>query len=452
MPVTMLIVEDDHGLRTSLERSFHRRGHDVLSAACLADARRWLRERRLDLVLLDIRLPDGSGLEFLSEVHTLDAEILVVTMTAYPEVKTAVAAMKQGAYDFVSKPFELEELHLTVERAMETRSLRRRVQRLEREQELQGQTAEILGTSEAIEKVRKQVRKVAEADTPVLILGATGTGKELVADALHRSSKRARGPLIKVNCSAVAGQLLESELFGHEKGAFTDAREARAGLFEMADGGTLFLDEISEMRPELQAKLLRIVEGQAFRRIGGQREIRTNVRVLAASNRDLPERIREGQFREDLYFRLNVFPIMIPPLRQRASDVVLLGQVFLDRSAAALRKSSLQLGHSAQEILRAYEWPGNVRELRNVMERAAILCDTGVVEVSHLPGELQTAGWVRKNVTAKGSGPLPSLEEVEHRYILHVLQAVDGNLSEAARILGIARNTLKAKYRPSSTR
>lgn len=278
----------------------------------------------------------------------------------------------------------------------------------------------------------------------MLVVGETGTGKELVADAIHRLSPRCSGPLVKVNCSAVSEQLLESELFGHEKGAFTDARQARAGLFEMSDHGTLLLDEISEMKPSLQAKLLRVVEGQPFRRVGGEREISANVRLIASTNRDLPARIRSGDFREDLYFRLKVFQIDVPPLRARDTDVALLARFFLQRSAATLRKGAIRLTPPAEEVLLAYDWPGNVRELRNVMERAAILCEAGEVGVEHLPGELQASVFVRHH-GARGSGAMPSLSEIERRYLAHVVETVGGNLSEAARILGIARNTLKAK-------
>lgn len=444
MQVTVLIVEDDVGVRSSLEKSTRRRGHEVLCASAVSEAGRLLRERQIDLILLDLRLPDGSGFDVLKAARDLDEEIAVVVMTAFAEVKTAVRAMKEGAYDFIVKPFELDELHVTVERAIQTQRLRRQVQRLEHEHQSRGEVTEILGESPAIEQLRAQIRKVAQATSPVLVVGETGTGKELVADVIHRFSPRGTGPLVKVNCSAFSEQLLESELFGHEKGAFTDAREARAGLFEMANGGTLLLDEISEMKPDLQAKLLRVVEGQPFRRVGGQREIRANVRVIATTNRDLPARIRTSDFREDLYFRLKVFQIDVPPLRARGSDVVLLARFFLQRSATTLRKGPIRLMPRVEEILLGYDWPGNVRELRNVMERAAILCETGKVEVEHLPGELQASVFVRHH-GASSCGAIPSLSEIERRYIAHVVETVGGNLSEAARILGIARNTLKAK-------
>ena len=448
MKIHMLIVEDDTGLRDSLEKSFRRRHDKVVTASTVADALRMLKESKIDLVLLDHRLPDGSGLEVLTAARDMDEETAVVMMTAFPEVKTAVHAMKEGARDFIVKPFELEELHLTVERAIEARELRRDVRRLERERRSREDITEILGESHTIEQVRSQIQKVAAADTPVLVVGETGTGKELVADSTHRLSPRFQGPLVKVNCSAFSEQILESELFGHEKGAFTDAREARAGLFEMADGGTLFLDEISEMKPGLQAKLLRVVEGQPFYRVGGQREVRTDVRVVAATNRNLRECVRQGGFREDLFFRLNAFQIEVPPLRDRDDDVVLLARVFLQRSAAMLRKGAIQLSAEAEKMLLGYDWPGNIRELRNVMERAAILCETGQIATEHLPAELQACAFVGRH-TVEGSRNMPSLAEIDRQYMTHVVESVGGNLSEAARILGIARNTLKAKLRSS---
>jgi DNA-binding NtrC family response regulator len=352
--------------------------------------------------------------------------------------------MREGAHDFIVKPFELDELHLCVERALEAKALRRDVRRLERERMSRAETTEILGESPAIRQVREQIRLVSEADTPVLIVGETGTGKELVADSIQRQSKRANGPLVKVNCSAFSEPLLESELFGHEKGAYTDAKEAREGVFEMADGGTLFLDEIAEMKAGLQAKLLRVVEGQPFHRVGGRREIRTDVRVVAATNRNLPSLIQAGGFREDLYFRLNVFRIVVPPLRDRARDVVLLARYYLDRAASSLNKGPLRFSPPVETLLVEYGWPGNVRELKNVMERAAILCTGEEVGLAHVPVELQAESFLKRAATTN-AGVFPTLEEIERRYVAHVVEQLGGNLSEAARVLGIARNTLKTR-------
>ena len=444
MNPTILIVEDDAGVRTSLERSMKRRGYEVYAVASVGEAKGLLLVRDVDLVLADMKLPDGSGLEVLSLAREASGDAVVIVVTAFPDMKSAVHAMREGAHDFIVKPFELDELHLCVERALEARTLRRDVRRLERERRSRSDSTEILGESAPIRQVREQIRKVAEAETPVLVVGETGTGKELVADSIQRLSRRAAGPLVKVNCSAFSEQLLESELFGHEKGAYTDAKEAREGLFEMASGGTLFLDEIAEMKAGLQAKLLRVVEGQPFHRVGGRREIRTDVRVIAATNRNIPALIQSGGFREDLYFRLNVFRIVVPPLRDRGGDIVLLARFFLDRSAASLGKGPLRFSPPVEKILLEYDWPGNVRELRNVMERAAILCTGDEVGVAHVPVELQAESFL-KRAAATESGVFPTLEEVERRYIAHVVAQLDGNLSEASRVLGIARNTLKAR-------
>ena len=447
MKITMLIVEDDSGVRSSLERSFERKGYAVIGASTAADAIESLRTRKVDLVLLDIRLPDRSGLEVLKLVRDLDEEILVIMMTAYPEVKTAVQAIKDGAHGFVVKPFELEEMQLTVQHAVAELELRRKVYRLERESQQRQDVKEIIGESAAIQSVHDQIRKVAGADVPVFVVGETGTGKELVANSIHRLSQRSKGALVKVNCATFSEQLLESELFGHEKGAFTDAKQARAGLFEMADNGTLFLDEVSEMNPGLQAKLLRVVEGQPFRRIGGQREIRANVRLVAATNRQISDLIRSGRFREDLYFRLNVFRIELPPLRACENDVVLLADFFLDKLSSDAGKERPRLTGPAKDLLLAYDWPGNIRELRGVMDRAALLCEAGEIGVEDLPVELQAAAFVRREA-APTIGRVPTLRQIESHYVAHVLRLFDGNLSEAARVLGIARNTLKSRLRP----
>jgi len=444
MNPSILIVEDDAGVRTSLERSMKRRGYDVHAAATVGDAKRVIGERDVDLVLADMKLPDGSGLEVLRAARETSGDVVVIVVTAFPDMKSAVNAMREGAHDFIVKPFELDEIHLCVERALEARELRRDVRRLERERRARAEVTEILGESAAIRRVRDDIRKVAEADTPVLIVGDTGTGKELVADSIQRLSKRAAGPLVKVNCSAFSDQLLESELFGHEKGAYTDAKEAREGVFEMADGGTLFLDEIAEMKAGLQAKLLRVVEGQPFHRVGGRREIRTDVRVIAATNRNLPALIQSGGFREDLYFRLDVFRIVVPPLRERSGDVVLLARYYLDRAAASLGKGPLRFSAEVERTLDAYAWPGNIRELKNVMERAAILCTGDEVGLAQVPVELQAESFLKRAATTAG-GVFPTLEEIERRYVAHVVEQLGGNLSEAARVLGIARNTLKAR-------
>lgn len=445
MALTLLIVEDDLGLRPALEESFTRRGFDVVAVSGKAEGVRVLRERNVAVALLDLHLPDGLGTDVLAVAREVDPETSVILMTAYPEVRTAVRAMKDGASDFVIKPFDLAALHHTVDRVVELRALRRSVRRLDRERQGRSGGMPLIGEHPTVEALRADIAKVAPSDASVLIVGRTGTGKELVAGAIHQASARAAAPMVTVNCSAFSDSLLESELFGHEKGAFTDAKAPRAGYFEMADGGTLFLDEVSEMKPELQAKLLRVVEGHPFRRVGGTRDIAADVRVIAATNRNLEESIRAGMFREDLYFRLNVFRISVPALRDRGGDVVLLARHFLARSASALRKPPLRLTEDAADHLRDYDWPGNVRELRNVIERAAILCEGDEVSAALLPRELQERRAVRRLLREETPGPIPSLEAISRQYIRDVLDRLEGNISDAARVLGISRNTLKAK-------
>jgi DNA-binding NtrC family response regulator len=440
-----LIVEDDEAFRYTLERSLRARGHDVRAVGTVAEARAFLPEQRIDVAVIDMRLPDGSGLEVVKAALEVDPEVLAIVISGVSDVKAAVRAIKHGAAEYVVKPFDLDDLHLVVQRSVEARATRRRLRQLERERQGREPVADFLGTSPAIEQVRGAIQRVAPLDTPVLVLGETGTGKELVADSLHRLSPRAKGPFIKTNFSALSEQLVESELFGHEKGSFTDAKDARPGLIEMAAGGTLLLDEIAETKLSLQSTLLRVLDGQPFRRVGGQREIRPDVRLVAATNRDLAARIRTGEFREDLYFRLNVFRIEVPPLRARGADVLLLARHFLKEAARTLRTRARRVSPAAEALLRAYPWPGNVRELRNIMERAAIVCDGDEIDVGHIPKDLRTEGFFHG--IAKGTADLDTLAEMERRYVVHVVESSGGNLTEAARILGIARNTLKSKLR-----
>ena len=449
MKPILLILEDDDGLRDALARSVARRGFHVTAVDRVAAAVDMLRTQDVDIVLADMRLPDGSGREVLDVAVDVDPEIRVVMMTAFPEVQTAVDAMKQGAHDFIVKPFELEEIHVVLSRAQEAKSLRQNLRRLMRDRPGVAAVTDILGSSDPIESVRAQILQVAPAAAPVLVVGETGTGKELVADAIHRASDRHAGPLVKVNCAAIPASLLENELFGHDKGAFTGAGEAREGLFEMADEGTLFLDEIGEMHPDLQARLLRVVEGKPFHRVGGRREIRTDVRIVAATHRDLKDATRDGTFREDLYFRLDVFRIDVPPLRDRGHDVCELARRMVPELAAPARRPAERLSPDVERLLLEYRWPGNIRELRNVLERAVILCPSRELGVEHVPAELRAPAERPPNDPAGGSSldEYPTLKEMEERYVRDVLEACDGNISQAARVLGVARNTLKSRLR-----
>ncbi|MFQ5707105.1 MAG: sigma-54-dependent transcriptional regulator [bacterium] len=442
MNPAILIIEDDPLMRKSLANFCQRNAYHSMSSADAADGLALFRKHSIDVVLLDMRLPDANGMEVLAQIKTLDDEVAVIMMTAFPEVKSAVATIKSGAFDYVIKPFEVEELRQTINKALQIRSLKSEVLRLRR-QRSDDRFPKMLGNSPAIEKVKKLIVKVGQAtNTPVLILGASGTGKELTANAVHLASERRQKPLVKINCSALPDHLLESELFGYEKGAFTGAAQRKPGLFELANGGTLFLDEISEMQLNMQPKLLRILEGHPFKRLGGTRDLHVDVRIIAASNKNLETRVKEGTFREDLYYRLSAFVLELPSLRQRSEDIMLFANHFLAKSAADLRKKIEGFTKEAEKLLVQYAWPGNVRELRNIVERAVILCDETHIASEHLPSQLV--------LDRTGDRPLPSdwtLAEMERRHILWVLEQVGGNKSEATRRLGIARSTFDEKLK-----
>ena len=441
----ILIVEDDETIRVTLDGFLSRFGFDVSLADCGAEALRLLGQRSFGLVLLDLRLPDMNGLDVLGKIRETDDQPLVVIMTAYPEVRTAVAALKAGAYDYINKPFDLEDLRELLKRANETRKLRREVA-WRRAQSPTCSAEHFVGSSEAFTAMLETTKKIAAAGrVPVLIRGESGTGKEHVAQAIHCQSGRADGPWITLNCSALPEGLLESELFGHERGAFTDARQMKRGLLELADGGTLFLDEIGDLSLSLQPKLLRVLETQTFRRLGGQKEIAVDVRFVAATHRDLPGMVRQGQFREDLFYRLNVGTIELPALRERAEDIMPLARHFLEQNARMLGFDAPALDPTIDPFLRAYRWPGNVRELRNVIERAAILSGGQLLSLVHLPREVVGAVADGLPAPAHASGDLRSLAEVEAEHIRRVVALCEGNKTRAAELLGITRLTLRNK-------
>jgi len=362
----LLIVEDDESMLETLGDIFREEGENVVSVPTGADALKEFSRNQPDLVLLDIRLPDTDGLTLLKQMKATAPDLLVVIMTAYPQVQTAIQAMKAGAYDYINKPFDLDEMRLVVEKALETRLLKDEVNHFRRERASTAKATKILGESPATEQLLALIRMVADTPrTPVLLTGESGTGKELAANAIHYGSARAPKALVKVNCSALPENLLEDELFGHERGAFTDAKETKKGLFEMAHGGSLFLDEIGEMSAALQPKLLRILEGEPFRRVGGTREIRTDVRIIAATNRNLSTMVEAGTFRKDLYYRLKVMEIRLPTLKQRREDIPLLVEHFIALHSREMGKSPAPLADQAAQMLMNYAWPGNVRELRN---------------------------------------------------------------------------------------
>ncbi len=443
----ILICDDDATIRETLADVLARRGYRIAQAETGEAALALLARHSFDLVLLDIRLPGIDGLEVLRQLREHDDYTLVVVITAYPEVRSAVAALKAGAYDYLNKPFDLDDLTELVRRALDTQRLRAEVERLRvaapPPQPIEG----MIGTSPVFLAMAEIVRRVAAASrAPVLIRGESGTGKERVAQAIHRLSPRAAGPWVALNCSAVPEGLLESEMFGHEKGAFTDARSTKRGLLELADGGTLFLDEIGDLSLALQPKLLRAVETQNFRRVGGSREIQVDVRFVAATNRDLSAMVREGNFREDLYYRLNVAGIDTPSLRARPSDIVPMARHFLFEAARAMGLPESQLGDEVAVLLERYSWPGNVRELRNVMERALILAVGKPVAIPHLPRELTDSREPGQQGQA-GERAGMTLAEVERQHIGLVLNSVGGNKTAAARQLGVTRVTLRAKLR-----
>jgi len=440
----ILIIDDDDTLRETLADVLARH-YEVDQAVDAASALAMARSRSFDLALLDLRLPDGNGLDVLHQLHEIDERLLVVVMTAYPEVRTAVSALKTGAYDYLNKPFDLDDLRGLVRRALETQQLRAEVELLRAVAASPCGLDGMVGDSPAFREMLQTTRRIAAAArTPVLIRGESGTGKERVAQAIHGLSARARGPWVTLNCSAIAEGLLESEMFGHEKGAFTDAGSSKRGLLELADGGTLFLDEIADLSMTLQPKLLRVIETQTFRRVGGQRELRVDVRFVSATNRDLNALIRQGRFREELYYRLNVAGIDVPPLRARREDILPLARHFLGEAAGVMGLREDGIEPAAETRLINYTWPGNVRELRNVMERALILSGGGRIQAEHLPKELCAA----VPCMAREGTDLPfALSDIEARHIRRVLEHCKGNKTKAAGLLGITRLTLRNKVK-----
>lgn len=439
----ILIVDDEREVREGILEFLRDEGHETVGAATLTNARRELARGGFDLVFLDLRLPDGSGLDLLVELQGEEGPPVIV-ITAFPEVQTAVRALKLGAHDYINKPFDLDELLLVVNRTLEVRELRDEVAcfRQGQKQHLRRSLDRIVGNSPALARLRHEIDLVAASGTTTaLILGESGVGKELVAEAIHYRSARCDGPLVKVNCAAIPATLLESELFGHEKGAFTDAQATQKGMFELAHRGTLFLDEIAEMEERLQAKLLRVLEDRTVTRVGGQRRIIIDVRIIAATNRDLPARIRAGEFREDLYYRLNVFPLVIPPLRERPEDILPMAELFLREFLARAPGKSCRLTEEAKRKLLAYHWPGNVREVRNVMERTVLLHSGGEIAAADLPLGTERAGELT------GSGLVATLAEVEREHILQVYRQTGGNKTQTADLLGINRLTLRRKLK-----
>jgi len=434
----ILVVDDEAIVRDSLDGWFRQDGHKVVTAESAREALHLAAHQPFDLALVDIKMPGMDGLELQSRLAAADPGLTLILMTAYASVDSAVAAMKAGAYDYIVKPFDPDELSLLVRRAAEHRSLRAENLRLKHSLDAVTAPPPLVGTSGATKRVLDLVATVAGTDTTVLISGESGTGKELVARAIHAASPRRYNPLVSVNCGALPEGILESELFGHEAGAFTGARARHKGKFEAAAGGTIFLDEVGEVSPRVQVELLRVLEEKAVVRLGGNARVSVDFRVIAATNRDLAELVKAGTFREDLYWRLNVFAIEIPPLRARPEDVLPLADHFLARFAQAMNRKGVTFSAAARDAFGAYAWPGNVRELQNAVERAVVVAKGSVIEAGDLP-LLVTSSPVRP---ARGS-----LAEVERAHILAILDSSGWNITHAARTLEVDRVTLYNKIR-----
>ncbi len=439
----VLVIDDDNATRALLVRVLAQATVEVHAANTGRAGLAMADEIGPDVVLLDLRLPDLDGIGVLETLKSRHPDSGVIIMTAFGQVESAVEAIRKGATDFLEKPFgSHDKLRFSVRRALEEVKARRELVRLHQRQGARGVQA-LIGESEAIRRLRRLVAQIAVSEArTVLVLGESGTGKELVARALHHESARRALPFVEVNCAAISDGLFESELFGHEKGAFTDALALKKGLMEHADRGTLFLDEIGEMAPASQVKLLRALQEQALRRVGGLRDIKVDVRVVAATNRSLDMLVREGRFREDLFYRVSAIPIVIPPLRERREDILILARHFLATATREAAKTVKDFTAEAEQRLLAYPWPGNVRELRNVVERAVILHTSGMIDAADVALAPVAAG----DLAAPSAGSsLQTLEEIERAHIRAVLGAVRGNRSAAARILGITRQTLRKK-------
>ncbi len=452
----VLLVEDKDSLRAMLRHALEGQGHVVVEARDQPEAVELLRTARPAVVLTDLKLPDGDGFGVLRAAKELDAEVPVVVMTAYGSIQDAVTAMKEGATDFLAKPVDPDHLLLLVARAIAQRRMLTEYILLKEELAERRGAPRIIGEDPQLRQVSQQLHRAAATDATVLLQGESGTGKELFARALHALSPRADGPFVAINCAAIPENLLETELFGHEKGAFTGAAQRKPGRFELAHRGTLFLDEIGELPLALQAKILRALEEKTFERVGGTQSLHVDVRIVAATNRNLKQRVAERQFREDLFFRLSVFPILIPPLRERAGDVLMLARHFVDKFCREVNKPSLVLTPAALEELRAYPWPGNVRELQNCIERAVILADGDTILPRHLNlSFVQTSAetepvnpWAHVDMTGSLADVTKRVTvEVERLKIEETLREAEGNKGRAAELLQISYKSLVSKLR-----
>ena len=449
----VIVLEDDVIVRANLENFLRRQRFDVASAGTLAAARDYLNKDNFDLIFMDMRLPDGEGIDLLKQLQARPQRPLAVVMTGFGSVESAVDCMKNGAFDYIIKPFSTDQIEFTLRKAQEFNQLLK-VNTLLSQESDDGES-ELIGRSQAMENLRSLIRKVARTQATVLIQGESGTGKELVARAFYRESPRSSAPFIKVNCAAVPENLIESEFFGHERGAFTGALTKREGRFELAHGGTILLDEISEISPGVQAKLLRVLQERELERVGGNRTIKVDVRVIATTNRDLAQSVEKKEFRQDLFFRLNVVPVHVPALRDRREDIQILATEFMRRLS---RKHGVHIKgftDTALQVLNEHSWPGNVRELQNVVDRAVIMCsDNGILEPEHLglainlsnqPGGAGGAGAMSATGFPGGDDKFPTLSELEKHHIFAALDRCKGNRTHAAKMLDVSIRTLRNK-------
>jgi len=441
----ILIVDDEAGMQRLLSRVLTREGYQATPVGSAREALELISQDSFDLMITDIQMPEMNGLELLREVKEFDPSLTILVMTAYGTVESAVEALRNGAYDYLTKPFETDEIRLAVAKALEHKRLVAENRYLHQELDEHYQFSGIVGHSPLMADVYEMAASVAVSNASVLISGESGTGKELVARSIHYNSQRRERPFVVLNCAVFSEGVLESELFGHEKGAFTGAVSQKKGRFELANQGTLFIDEVAEMTPAAQVKLLRVLQEQEFERVGGDRTIRTDVRIVAATNKDLAEQVKQGAFREDLYYRLNVVHIELPPLRDRREDIEPLATYFLEKYVKETGKKISQIAPKALASLIGYDWPGNVRELQNAIERAVVLCRSDVITPRELPRDVSGENEICLSLPQQGGNLTDILEDLERQLIIQTLRQQGASQTKAADILGIARTTLRYK-------
>jgi DNA-binding NtrC family response regulator len=448
MSGSILVVEDDHDTADLLREGLRRRGFEARAVHSAQECIEFLHTHSVDIVVTDVGMPGMSGIELCAYLREHHRDLLAIVVTGQTGLDLAISAIRVGAYDFITKPVKMDALTIAVARAMDHVNLRRELQRLRSSTAPSSELAGIVGSSSAVREMVELIRRVSDSDATVLVSGESGTGKELVARAIHRLSPRRDQPFIAVNCAAVPAPLLESELFGHVRGAFTDAKQARSGLFVQARRGTMFLDEIGEMPIEMQVKLLRVLQERKLRPVGGDEEQPFEARIITATNKDLETEVEEKRFRGDLFYRINVVAIPVPPLRSRTGDVLLLAQFFLKRAATRINKPVQGISEPAARLLMDYDWPGNVRELENCIERAVALCRLDDITVEDLPTKVRDYHKQQIVISTEIPAELITLEEMERRYVRQVMLAVRGNKSQAAKILGIDRRSLYRRLEP----